>query len=300
MLKEGNMRKISREKLQEGLVKEGYLANSAIEFALLSAINSNKPLIVEGAPGAGKTSLAKAVSSVLKLPLKRVQFYEGLTADKILYDYNYQKQLLSIEAVKPTFEKKLEDKSTEEALKIASELDFYGEEFLIARPLLESITSDKRVVLLLDEIDKSSEEIEYTLLEFLEDYSMSIPELGTVHCQKGKEPIVILTSNNYRELSDPLKRRCSYLYIEDKSIEENTNILIEKTKVDSELAKKIAVCLSKFKQAELKQQPSIAEAISWAELLAEGVNIDDTIHLICKNKRDIAKVKSIIKGELDC
>lgn len=291
-------KKITREKLQKLLEKEDYIANSTIEFALLSAINGNKPLIVEGAPGAGKTSLAKTVAKALKLPLKRVQFYEGLTADKILYDYNYQKQLLSIEAVKPTFEKELEGKTTEQALELASELDFYGEEFLIERPLLESIKSENRVVLLLDEIDKSSEEIEYTLLEFLEDYSISIPELGTVECSKGKEPIVILTSNNFRELSDPLKRRCAYLYIADKSIEENTEIIVRKAQVDSKLAKKVATCLSKFRNQNLKQQPSVSEAISWAEILADGVNIEDSIHLICKNKKDRDKILKVVRGEL--
>lgn len=287
---------LTKKELKELLENVGYISNSRIEFAILSAINNKKPLIIEGAPGVGKTSLAKAVSSSLNLPLKRVQFFDGLTVDKILYDYNYQKQLLSIEAIKSVLEQNLENKNIEEALKEVSKINFYNEDFLIPRPILESILSEDRTVLLLDELDKSSEEIEHILLEFLEEYSVSIPEYGTVKAEPGKEPIVIITSNNFRSLSEPLKRRCSYIYIEDKTVEENTNIILKKTQADDRLARAVALCLSKFKQKSLEQQPSIAEAISWVEAILSGQTPQESIYLIRKHKKDTNKILDAINS----
>ncbi|MDO4814907.1 MAG: MoxR family ATPase [Gemella sp.] len=279
------------QELNDKLKSVGYISSKRINFAVMSAIQHNRPLILEGAPGSGKTSLAKAISQAFDLPLKRVQFYEGLTVDKLIYDYNYQKQLLSIEAIKASLENTLKDKNPEEALKEVSKINFYGEDFLIARPLLESIQSEKRTVLLLDEVDKSSEEIEYALLEFLEDYEISIPELGTVSAVN--PPIVIITSNNYRELSEPLKRRCSYLYINDKTAEENEEIILQKTNVNPEVARFVATALDKFKDAYLKQQPSIAEAITWAEALVNNM-VEDTLHLVAKNKKDRQTIERLL------
>lgn len=147
------------------------------------------------------------MGSSLGLSVLRVQFYEGLTADKILYDYNYQRQLLSIQAIQSTLAKNLDGKTINEAMDVAKTIDFYGKDFLIRRPVLESIWGEQRYVLLFDEVDKASEELEYTLLEFLDDFSLSIPQYGTVKAKEGMEPVVVLTSNNYRDLSDALKQK---------------------------------------------------------------------------------------------
>lgn len=176
-------------------------------------LNIGVPLLVESDPGQGKTSLALAMGQAFGLSVLRVQFYEGLTADKILYDYNYQRQLLSIQAIQSTLAKNLDGKTINEAMDVAKTIDFYGKDFLIRRPVLESIWGEQRYVLLFDEVDKASEELEYTLLEFLDDFSLSIPQYGTVKAKEGMELVVVLTSNNYRDLSDALKRRCNYLYL---------------------------------------------------------------------------------------
>ena len=156
--------------IQKGLENAGYIASKEIAIAVAGAINQHVPVLIEGAPGVGKTSLAKAVADMTELPLRRVQFYEGLTYDKILYDYDYQKQLLTIEAMRSALDQQMKKKSLTEAREIASDIDFYGEEFLIKRPIVKAFDGSERCVLLLDEVDKSSEEIEYTLLEALDEF----------------------------------------------------------------------------------------------------------------------------------
>ena len=183
------------------LRENGYLSNSYINFAVMSAING-VPLLVEGDPGVGKTSLAYATAKMLDLELLRVQFYDGLSYDKILYDYDYQKQLLTIQAIQGTIKESLAGKDLQESLDAAGKINFYGRDFLIERPILKAISGKKRYVLLLDEVEKASEEIEYTLLEVLENFSISIPQYGTVTCPEEMRPIVFLTSNRYR---DPAK-----------------------------------------------------------------------------------------------
>lgn len=281
-----------------------YISNKAINYAVLGAINDNFPLLIEGDPGVGKTCLAKAVASMLNLPLYRVQFYEGLTADNILYDYDYQKQLLTIEAIKSSLESELKDKSIADAINIAKNIDFYGKDFLIERPVLKSISGDKRCVLLLDEIDKSSEEIEYTLLEMLDEFSITIPQYGTVKCNDDCKPIVFLTSNNYREMSDALKRRCNYLFIKRKTKSEMIEILKLKANISEKLAIGVANCMDEISKLKLKQMPSIAEAIDWAMYLQNNFdesNQDDVSYSICmlaKNNEDsqIIQQSGILKG----
>ena len=225
---------------QKRLLENGYIANREVAIAVSGAVNQAVPLLVEGAPGVGQTSLAKAVSDMLGLPLLRVQFYEGLTYDKILYDYDYQRQLLTIEAMRSAFDSHMQGMSLEDARKIAESIDFYGEEFLIRRPVVEAFSGNRRYVLLLDEIDKSSEEIEYTLLEALDEYSVTIPQFGRIECPKDMRPVIILTSNNYRELSDALRRRCGYLYLDPKTEEETKQIIIKKAEVDESIAVAVA------------------------------------------------------------
>jgi MoxR-like ATPase len=279
----------SLKEIKEGLVENGYTPTNNILFAAATAINFNKPIIIEGAPGTGKTSLAQTVAQWLNLPLIRMQFYEGLTADDILYDYDYQKQLLTIQAISATLQDTLKGKDVDQAIDVASHMNFYSENFLIPRPLLKSITSEGRCVLLLDEVDKASEEIEHTLLEFLEDYSISIPQLGTVHCKEGNEPIVFLTSNRFRELSEPLKRRCGYLYIEQKSRTELEQIISKRVVANPNLIKGIAEAILKINSnPTIEQKPSTAEAIDWANIImsTKGTNFKSTIMTIAKTKND--------------
>ena len=285
------------EEIKEGLEKVNYIPNNDILFAVSGAINSNIPLLVEGSPGTGKTLLAKAVSQMLDIPLIRVQFYEGITADKILYDYDYQKQLLTIESIKSVLSKELGDKKIKDAVNFASKINFYDETFLIKRPILQSITSDTPCVLLLDEVEKSSEEIEYTLLEFLDEFALTIPQLGRIEAKN--KPIVFLTSNNYRQLSDALKRRCNYLYIEDKTESEMKKILETKAQIDEKLSISISKMIVSFRNLNLKQMPSIAEAINWGKYLTENEikeeDIPYTLGILLKNKEDIEIVK---KGKI--
>ena len=170
--------------IRKQLTKNGYLPNDEIVMAAYGALHG-VPLLVESDPGQGKTSLALAMGQAFGLSVLRVQFYEGLTADKILYDYNYQRQLLSIQAIQSTLAKNLDGKTINEAMDVAKTIDFYGKDFLIRRPVLESIWGEQRYVLLFDEVDKASEELEYTLLEFLDDFSLSIPQYGTVKAKEG-------------------------------------------------------------------------------------------------------------------
>lgn len=170
--------------IRKQLTKNGYLPNDEIVMAAYGALHG-VPLLVESDPGQGKTSLALAMGQAFGLSVLRVQFYEGLTADKILYDYNYQRQLLSIQAIQSTLAKNLDGKTINEAMDVAKTIDFYGKDFLIRRPVLESIWGEQRYVLLFNEVDKASEELEYTLLEFLDDFSLSIPQYGTVKAKEG-------------------------------------------------------------------------------------------------------------------
>ena len=278
--------------IKEGLIKNNYIPTKQILYAVSGAINQQFPVLIEGDPGVGKTSLAKAVASMLGLPLYRVQFYEGLSADKILYDYDYQKQLLTIESIKSSLEEHLKGKTINEAINHVKDIDFYGENFLIERPILKAINGNGRCVLLLDEIDKSSEEIEYTLLEMLDEFSITIPQYGTVKCPEDMKPIVFLTSNNYREMSDALKRRCNYLFINRKTKDEIFEILKMKAGVSEDICRGVANCMAQIQKLKLKQEPSIAEAIGWAQYIQDNFdesNMSDLEYSICmlaKNKDD--------------
>lgn len=278
------------------LLGQNYISNKRIDFAVSASINDNIPLLIEGAPGTGKTALAKAVAEALNLPLLRVQMYEGVDASKVLYDYDYQKQLLTIEAIKSSLEDQLKGKDVEAAMDYVKHIDFYGKEFLIERPVLKSIMGNQKYVLLIDEIDKASEELEYSLLEVLDEFAMSIPQFGNISCPEEMRPIVFITSNNYRDLSEAFKRRCNYLYIQPKTAEEIETILEHKTSANKALQESISRLLVQVSKMDLKQTPSIAEAINWAEYLAK--NIDDlkdlpnTLTFIAKNKNDENKIKN--------
>lgn len=284
------------------LKKAGYYSNTEIDIAVAAAIECGMPVLIEGPAGAGKTALAHAVSKMMGLPLVRVQFYEGVTDDKILYDFDYQKQLLTLEAIRPVLEREYADTKLNDAISDVSEkLHFYGDDYLIKRPVLQCLDGSGRKVLLLDEIDKAPEEIEYTLLEVLSEFSMSIPQYGTVKCPKDQLPIVFLTSNNYRDLSDALKRRCSYLFLKQKNKGELMQIIKSQAEIDEQLAKIIAGIITSSAKYNLKKQPSVAEGIDWANFLkqydCDNKLMKASIGMLFKNEDDMQKMRAVLDTE---
>ena len=284
--------------IREGLRKQSYCSNENIDYAVMAACLFDKPVLIEGDPGVGKTSLAYAVAGMLGLELVRLQMYDGLTDDRILYDYDYQRQLLTLEAIKPKLEKELDGMSANESIvKVAKDVDFYGWEFIIPRPILRTIDGSGRKVLLIDEIDKASEETEYMLYEYLENYSVTIPQYGKVECPKDQRPIVFLTSNGYRELSGALRRRCGYLYVEKKTRSEIVEILRVKAEADDDLANGVAACLVELQERRLKHPISISEAIDWTKFLKQGRSREralGAIGLIAKDRRDMQTVAEAV------
>lgn len=291
---------ISLGQIKEALDSQSYATNDEILYAVWTSVLGERALLLEGAPGVGKTSIAKAFARGMGLPYIRLQMYEGLTDDKILYDYDYQKQLLTLEAVKPKIEKEYENLSVNEAIHATvNSLDFYGEDFIIKRPILRSITSDNRCVLCIDEIDKAPEEIEYMLYEFLENYSITIPQYKEIVCDKDKKPIVFITSNNYRELSGALKRRCNYLFLKQKTTEEVVEILMLKATHNTHLANGIAKCFTMFQNNSIRQMPSISEAIEYARFLEMNETITkelavNSLNILVKNNKDKNRIEKIV------
>ena len=263
-----------------------YLSDSNIAGAVFLADRLGKPILVEGPAGVGKTELAKAVAATTGARLIRLQCYEGLDESKAIYEWNYKKQLLRIQA----------DREHERDWETV-ESDIFSESFLLTRPLLEAIRADDPVVLLIDEVDRVEIETEALLLEVLSDFQVSIPELGTI---TGKQvPLVFLTSNNTRELSEALKRRCLFLHIDYPDIEREKEIVrVRVPEVDSALAGQIAKVVSSIRNLDLKKSPSISETIDWARTLVFlGRNeitpdvLGDTLHVLLKYQSDIAKAR---------
>ena len=292
--------KTTLQEIRDAFKKSEYCTNDHITYAFFASILCNRPMIIEGAPGVGKTSSVKALADGLEIPFIRVQMYEGLTADQILYDYDYQKQLLTLEAIKPKLEEEYKDVSINEAIhRVVNEMDFYGTQFLIKRPVLKSIMSDRRCILLFDEIDKAAEEVEYMLYEFLENGSISIPQHGEIFCDKETQPLVFFTSNNYRELSGALKRRCNYLYIEQKTKEEVVEILMAKANASKNIAQGIAKCMQLIQGSHVRQIPSISEAIEFASYLNANEEITkelvmNSLGILIKNHKDEDIIRTIV------
>jgi len=271
--------------VREGLRSVDYLADDGIAGVVYLADRLQKPVLVEGPAGTGKTELAKSVALATGARLIRLQCYEGLDESKALYEWNYKKQLLRIQAERNAAGwSEIED-------------DIFSEEFLLTRPLLEAIRADEPVVLLVDEVDRVEVETEALLLEVLSDYQVSVPELGTVSATQ--IPLVFLTSNNTRELSEALKRRCLYLHVDYPDLEREKEIVLTKVPgVSENLADQIARIVRSIRQIELKKAPSVSETLDWARtLLLLGIDsIDaeqakDTLHILLKYRTDIVKAE---------
>ena len=263
-----------------------YLADPGISGVVFLADRLEKPVLVEGPAGVGKTELAKGIAEVTGARLIRLQCYEGLDEAKALYEWNYKKQLLRIQVDKG------HDSEWEDV-----ESDIFSEPFLLTRPLLEAIRSEEPVVLLIDEVDRVEIETEALLLEVLSDFQVSIPELGTIVGRQ--RPLVVLTSNNTRELSEALKRRCLFLHIDYPDIEREKEIVrVRVPEIDVELAEQIARVVRSIRELDIKKAPSISETIDWARTLVylgrseiSPEVIGETLHVLLKYQSDIAKAR---------
>jgi MoxR-like ATPase len=269
--------------VRDGLKHINYLADDGIAGVVYLAQRLGKPVLIEGPAGTGKTQLAKSVAEMTGARLIRLQCYEGLDESKALYEWNYKKQLLRIQA----------DKNSDAWSEVHD--DIFSNEFLLTRPLLEAISAPDPVVLLIDEVDRVEVETEALLLEVLSEYQVSIPELGTITAKQ--IPMVFLTSNNTRELSEALKRRCLYLHVDYPDMEREKAIVLAKVPdISTNLADQIARIVRSIRQLDLKKAPSVSETLDWARtLILLGVeHIDaqqakETLHVLLKYQTDIAK-----------
>jgi MoxR-like ATPase len=274
----------SVQEVAEGLRRVGYLPGDSTALVSYLATKLGKPVLVEGPAGVGKTELAKALSRYLGRTLVRLQCYEGLDEAKALYEWNYRKQLLRIQA-------EASDAGWQEV-----QDDIFGEEFLLPRPLMTAIATEDPVVLLIDEIDKTDQEFEAMLLELLSDFQISIPELGRIEAKT--QPVVLLTSNNTRELTEALKRRCLYLWLDYPSIEHELEIVrLHSPELDQTIAQRLVEIIQQVRELDLKKPPSIAESIDWARALlllgAEEIDADtfrETMSVIVKHRTDLDTV----------
>ncbi|MCP4767541.1 MAG: MoxR family ATPase [Gammaproteobacteria bacterium] len=279
--------------LQNDLYGADYVADQSLSSTLLLTTKLQRPLLVEGDAGVGKTEVAKALSKTFDCPLIRLQCYEGLDVNSAVYEWNYQHQLLSIKIQEG---KKLS----------ASEQHIFSEEFLLKRPLLEAISQPKSPVLLIDEIDRADEEFEAFLLEVLSDFQISIPELGTIRASS--IPHVILTSNGTRELSDALRRRCLYYYVDYPGFEKELRIVRKRLPdINRQLSAQIVECIQSIRKLELRKKPGVGETLDWAAALmqldVESLNGDpdllmDTLACVLKTRDDRDQVTKDVLQQL--
>src|SRR6516165_5878292 len=273
--------------VRQGLRSVKYLADEGIAGVVYLADRLGKPVLIEGPAGTGKTQLGKSVAEMSGARLIRLQCYEGLDESKALYEWNYKKQLLRIQAQRVS--------EAEGAKWSEIEDDIFGEDFLLTRPLLEAIRSKEPVVLLVDEVDRVEVETEALLLEVLSDYQVSVPELGTVGATQ--IPLVFLTSNNTRELSEALKRRCLYLHIDYPYLDREKEIVLARVPdISDHLADQIVRIVRSIRSLELKKHPSVSETLDWARTLVllgiDSIDADqakETLHILLKYQSDIAK-----------
>jgi MoxR-like ATPase len=283
----------SVEDVAAGLRSAGYLPGESTALVSYLATKLGKPVLVEGPAGVGKTELAKALAKYLNRKLIRLQCYEGLDEAKALYEWNYRKQLLRIQT-------EAGDTGWQDV-----QGDIFGEEFLLARPLMQAIASPEPVVLLIDEIDKTDQEFEAMLLELLSDFQISIPELGRIEART--QPVVLLTSNNTRELTEALKRRCLYLWLDYPELEHELQIVrLHSPTLDEDVARKLVEIIQQVRELDLKKPPSIAESIDWARaLILLGANEIDaatfkqTMSVIVKHRTDLDTVAARVGVKLE-
>lgn len=275
------------ENLKNMLDEQKYVYDEALAVTIFAALKLDRPLLVEGAAGVGKTEVAKVLAKALDRELVRLQCHEGLDESKALYEWNYQKQLLTIQVQMGLGKENTDDLTS----------SLFGYDYLLERPLLKSIRSSKPVVLLIDEIDKSDEEFEAFLLELLSEYQVSIPEMGTLTANS--KPFVILTSNNTRPLSEALKRRCVYLYIDYPSVEKEARIIEARMPgIDQSLVMQTVKAVKYLRENDkVVKKPSIAETLDWiSALTALGIEridkqaLDHTVGFILKNNDDIEEI----------
>ena len=276
------------EELKDKMDRENYVYNDVLATVLYVALTLGRPLLIEGAAGVGKTEVAKVMAAALDRELVRLQCYEGLDESKALYEWNYQKQLLSIQV----------NMNTQDSDALTKSL--FSDEYLLERPLLKSIRSEKPVVLLIDEIDKADEEFEAFLLELLSEQQVTVPEIGTIKARS--IPFVVLTSNRARPLSEALRRRCAYLHIDYPDMEKELAILRKKLPhVDDRLCAQVALAVQKLRSSEaILKKPSIAETLDWAAALdAMGIKeltpqvLRQTAGFVLKNNEDL----EVLAGE---
>ena len=282
------------EQIRQMLEKQNYVADSAIVMSVYLAKTLQKPLLVEGPAGVGKTEIAKVMAKALDTDLIRLQCYEGLDANMALYEWNYQRQLLHIKLEEGS------DKSLAER-----ESNIFSEDFLLKRPLLQAITHHKPPVLLIDELDRSDEEFESFLLEILSEWQITIPEIGSIRAKE--KPYVILTSNRTRELSDAVRRRCFYLWMDYPDYEKELAIVRSKVPgIDLHLAKQICIFMELIREQKLEKVPGVAETLDWARSLVmlhqdhlDPEMVKATLGIVFKDRTDVEHIKDSLADFFD-
>lgn len=288
------MKNMKLQQIQKMLQNQGYIGEDAIAMSIFLAMKLEKPLLIEGPAGVGKTEIGKVMAKALKADLIRLQCYEGLDSTHALYEWNYQYQLLYLKMLEG---KKEDIKKLEETI--------FSDRFLLKRPVLQAITHPKKSVLLIDEIDRSDEEFESFLLEVLSDWQVTIPEIGTISATS--KPQVILTGNRTRELSDALRRRCLYLWIDYPDFEKELAIVKTKVpEVDGKLGKEICAFMKELRQLRLEKTPGVSETIDWARALASmhlthlsPQIVEDTLGVVLKDWQDMRQTKDALSELLE-